>query len=269
MLKWLALFVSCVIAAAAHGRAFADERAQYDAATYQQAVDRGLESFRAKQYDQARLQFERAHALHPNARTARALGLTAVELKRYSEGWRELQEALGDAREPLTPSQRNETSQMIAWLESELGLAKVQLSPPEAALSLDDRDVGGRGGERVLLAESGPHVLAAHAGGYSDKTWNITLSAGRWEVMELRLEPTPVILPPNALVVSASETPGLDAPAEPETGPRDRARGSSIFERWWFWTAVGVVVVGGAVAGIALASSGDPDLAGHQVRAGR
>jgi hypothetical protein len=36
--------------------------------------------------------------------------------------------------------------------------------------------------------------------------------------------------------------------------PRRPPAGGTILGRWWFWTAVGVVVVAGTVAGIALAT---------------
>jgi hypothetical protein len=38
-----------------------------------------------------------------------------------------------------------------------------------------------------------------------------------------------------------------------------------VFERWWFWAAVGAVVVGGAVTAVALSSrsSTEPALPGN------
>lgn len=49
-------------------------------------------------------------------------------------------------------------------------------------------------------------------------------------------------------VAVKSATPEVTATAEP-------ASGDSVFSKWWFWTAVGVVVVGGAATGIGIAAS--------------
>ena len=38
--------------------------------------------------------------------------------------------------------------------------------------------------------------------------------------------------------------------------PPSPAEEHPIYTRWWFWTGVGVVVVGAVVAGIALSSGG-------------
>ncbi|RLB51648.1 MAG: hypothetical protein DRJ42_16410 [Deltaproteobacteria bacterium] len=44
-------------------------------------------------------------------------------------------------------------------------------------------------------------------------------------------------------------------PGDPRVRARDRTHGGSVFETWWFWTIVGVVVVGTAI-GIGVAASG-------------
>lgn len=44
-------------------------------------------------------------------------------------------------------------------------------------------------------------------------------------------------------------------------GGRARAsRGTPIYKRWWFWTAVGVVLVGGATAALLATAKRDPDV---------
>ena len=60
---------------------------------------------------------------------------------------------------------------------------------------------------------------------------------------------------PFSATVSAS----VDAPAElTVTLQRDPTpKATPVYKRWWFWTAVGVVVAGGAGTGIYLATRGD------------
>jgi tetratricopeptide (TPR) repeat protein len=75
--------------------------------------------------------------------------------------------------------------------------------------------------------------------------------------------------PPSAEVpapaeVAAGAEPAAPAPATgaPEQAMRDEpaepGESGSVLSKWWFWTAVGVVVAGGATA-IVLAASGEDD----------
>ena len=49
------------------------------------------------------------------------------------------------------------------------------------------------------------------------------------------------------------------APGAPQDGPAPADDGGSITSRWWFWTLIGAVVVGGAIGTYAaLSSSGEP-----------
>jgi hypothetical protein len=79
-------------------------------------------------------------------------------------------------------------------------------------------------------------------------------------------EPPPVAPPPVAAIAPAP-APAAVAPL-PAAAPSGRpavvvssapptpAEDHPIYTRWWFWTGVGVVVVGAVVAGIALSSGG-------------
>jgi hypothetical protein len=51
----------------------------------------------------------------------------------------------------------------------------------------------------------------------------------------------------------------LSEGAQVEARPVER---SSILEKWWFWTAIGVAVTGAVVAGVAISQSGSSDPSG-------
>jgi tetratricopeptide (TPR) repeat protein len=55
--------------------------------------------------------------------------------------------------------------------------------------------------------------------------------------------------------------PPADAAGPPATVP-PAAEASAVYRRWWFWTALGVVVAGAVVTGVVLASSPDKPYAG-------
>jgi tetratricopeptide (TPR) repeat protein len=79
-------------------------------------------------------------------------------------------------------------------------------------------------------------------------------------------EPTPVAPPPVApLAPAPAPAVATPVPAAPPPGapavvvsspPPSSAEDHPVYTRWWFWTGVGVVVVGAVVAGIALSSGG-------------
>jgi hypothetical protein len=69
---------------------------------------------------------------------------------------------------------------------------------------------------------------------------------------------------PSARPVSLAATPppGESRPVNalattPDGAPADAA--SPIYTRWWFWTAIGAVVVGGVVAAVVLSGSNRPE----------
>ncbi len=76
-------------------------------------------------------------------------------------------------------------------------------------------------------------------------------------------EPPPVAPPPVVPIAPAPAVaaPGLAAapsggPAVVISSPPASTEGHPVYTRWWFWTGVGVVIVGAVVAGIALSSGG-------------
>lgn len=74
-------------------------------------------------------------------------------------------------------------------------------------------------------------------------------------------EPAPVAPPPvtplaPAPAVTAAIPPATAPTAIVSSPPPSPAEEHPIYTRWWFWTGVGVVVVGAVVAGIALSSGG-------------
>jgi hypothetical protein len=97
------------------------------------------------------------------------------------------------------------------------------------------------GARAVMVVEPAPPRVRARL--FRDGAWAAEASAdaaGPWDAMLARLE--------RAALGRTGRTPG-EVEVEP---PRP------ITSRWWFWTGVGAVVVGGVVTGIVLASQPDP-----------
>jgi tetratricopeptide (TPR) repeat protein len=218
---------------------------------YDHAVAAALTAFGSGDYWKARELFERAHVLKPNARTLRALGMTAVELKRYTQARQELENSQQDTRDPLTPAQQAEVSNMLKWMHGALASVQLRVEPAQAQVFIDGQLASGS-----QLLEPGQHSLRVTADGYRPVEQALSLDAGNQRVLALfltRLELKPQ-LAETAQPAAGSATQGGVQFVQPGS-PRPHSDSKPLVERWWFWTAVGVVVVGGAVTAIALASS--------------
>jgi hypothetical protein len=67
-----------------------------------------------------------------------------------------------------------------------------------------------------------------------------------------RAEKGKVPTPEEAARAAPAEEERFDAGAE----SREPREGGSVFGKWWFWTAVGVVVAAGVVAGLLVSKGG-------------
>ncbi|MET0387922.1 MAG: tetratricopeptide repeat protein [Polyangiales bacterium] len=233
---------------------------------YDQLLDRAVEAFKDEEFARAHRLFERAYALKPNARVLRGLGIAALRLGRYSEAKRALSSALTDSQQALTASQREEVLGLLSWMETNLGTIRVQWvegEPREYELSVDDRSTP----NAPLVLSPGAHRLKVRAPGYLPVERHLEVAAGEEQTLTLALireksaDKAPVT-PSKAAATLVSAPRPQPAPVEqpallPARQPlRDHASEPSVFGRWWFWTAVGVIAAGGVTTAILLTTSG-------------
>ncbi len=138
-------------------------------------------------------------------------------------------------------------------------------SEPVAAVSPESRaPVRGPIGARVPIAalpsEPAPEPLPEPARPPREPLSRS--SAGPVVAAEFGVETVvdPEIIPiPNGEVAAVSaESQGIGPLVPPTVAPIEQSD-ESIFERWWFWTAVGAVVAGGTVTTVLLLNGGDAD----------
>jgi Tetratricopeptide repeat len=228
-------------------------------ADYDRLLDGAVEAFEARDFTRARALFEQAYELRPNARVLRGLGIAALQLKRYSTAKRELEAALVDSAQPLTSAQRDGVVQLLAWMQTNLGTVKLQLTPTRATWQVDAE----ASSETELVLAPGSHRLRVLAAGFDPQERTLQVTAGSARTLDLTLaahDPKPAVAPVLAasLVSDSSRDDSRSAsiPVAPADTTHARDRDStSVFERWWFWTAVGVVVAGGVAATVALTSA--------------
>ncbi|HKU40715.1 MAG TPA: PEGA domain-containing protein [Polyangiales bacterium] len=202
---------------------------------YQRAVRDALQEYQSTNFAEAYALFGHAHQLRPGARTWRCLGMTSFELRQYVRARDELREALNDSRQPLTSEQRVEVSGLLERIAHYVATVEVHATPKSAVVTLDGEPLQGQ--RAVNLGE---HELAVRAEGYEPAQRKLVLEGGKAQTLAIELTPLPAPAPREVAV-----------PAQ-ALQPTAAARETPLVERWWFWTALGVVVAGSAAAIVAV-----------------
>jgi tetratricopeptide (TPR) repeat protein len=215
-----------------------------DPPAYTEAVDLGVSEFDAQNYVEARAHFARAHALYSNARTLRALGMVAFELKRYIECIEYLSDALASNERRLEGEKRRATEKLLERANGYVARYTLDIEPG-TQLILNGAPSGLAPGS-VLVLEVGDHVLDFQATGHLATRRNLTIQGGEHETLQVRL----------ASLAAADAEVTKQAPT-PATPPTDKPTRRPVYKNPWLWTALGLVVAG-AAAGTAVAlTSGD------------
>lgn len=189
---------------------------------YRELVEQALSEYAAKNYDEASTLFERAHALFPNARTLRGMGMAAFELRQYDQSVRHLEAALAADVRPLDGSLRKETEALAARARAFVARLELRVSPAHANLSLDGAPIAPGGGS--LIVALGPHVVEGRAEGYANARRELRVRGGEVVRVELALERT------RHLQASSERRPLARNP--------------------WLWSGIGAAVAGAVVAGL-------------------
>ena len=198
---------------------------------YEEAVAQAITELSATNYPEAREEFRRAHALFPNARTLRGLGMVEFELRNYGECVRLLDEALASSIKPLDERLRADTEGLLTRARRYLGEVHVETEPTLATVTVDGTSMAlGPGGS--ILLEVGEHTLEVQAPGRNPERRVVQVKGGERTHLRVSLAP----------LQPASET----------RAQAGRADGGPVYKKWWLWTIVGVDVVGAGVTAAVL-----------------
>ena len=193
-------------------------------AEVQVLLGEALREFEGGNYTEAYALFRRLHEVAPSARTARGLGNTAFELRRYAEAIDWLEQSLADGRRPLTDELRAQVEALLVRARAFVGHFTLRASVPEAQITIDGELVSGE--SRSL--EVGEHTVEVRAAGHEPLSRRLTVRGGEDEVVELVMIPS-ASAGVGAVAVEARASPLQDA-------------GIALL------VAAGVTGIGGAVA---------------------
>jgi len=210
---------------------------------YRGIVDSALEEFDAQHWAEARALFERAHAIFPNARTLRGMGMAAFELRDYVAARRALESSLTDPRRALTAEQRAQVTELMTRARVFVGDFRIGPAPIGTVIDVDGAPAtadGDLAAQASLPLAVGQHVVTLRATDGRISRAQITVHGGESAELALAIpsESTPVIEP--------EPTP---EPAPTPTTPPPPPPPSSSPPAWAWGLAIGggVLVIAGAV----------------------
>jgi hypothetical protein len=144
-LAWLA--VGILTPSGAHAQ-------QADSA-YLELISQALGEYDEGHWPEARALFERAHAVEPNARTQRGIGLCAFAMRDYVGTIVALEASLADTRRPLEPTQRAQVEELLGRARVFVATMRIESDPAVVTIEVDGYPPVVRDG--VVLLNPGRH----------------------------------------------------------------------------------------------------------------
>jgi hypothetical protein len=206
---------------------------------YQRAVQQALHEYDLGNFNEAKAFFVQAHAISPNARTLRGLGMSSYELRTYVEAIGYFEQALSSTERPLTVAMRGEISQLLQQARTFITRLRVDLEPATAELRIDTRPVT-KNAQGVVLLDPGAHELAAEAPGHDTATRSVRTDGGEELTLTITLH--------ESAAKAASEAPATVATTQPAAAKH--ASGSSVGPWILIGSGAALTIAGGVMLGL-------------------
>lgn len=252
---------------------------------------KGAELAKDAQWGAALAAYERSAKLRPHPWTTYNIGVCERALGQYVRARKTFERALEQrtSEADLPNATVDDVKRFLAEIDRLVGSLDVTVEPADARLAIDGRPHEGdtKGGVAHLVLDPGRHVIVLSREGFSDAVHAEDVRPGDKRAVKLALDRLPATLAVRASKAEAVvAVDGLDVGVAPvdllrpagthhvvvrksgfvayETDavvrPGQRVElvaalkeeKPSVFSRWWFWTAAGVVVTGAAITTYAL-----------------
>jgi len=150
-------------------------------------VDTAIGESGEGRWAEARALFRQAHALYPNARTLRGIGMSSFEVRDYAECIRTLTASLAHPVNPLTEEQRVQVAELLVRARTFVATYTFDAAP-DVTLNIDGQP-STREPDGTLLIGLGRHALVArNAEGRTAQT-QIEVRGGESGALPLDLAP--------------------------------------------------------------------------------
>ena len=201
-------------------------------------------------------EFQRALAIRETPRALAQVGLAEEALGLWLPSEQHLSAAVKQGDDPWIKKNRAVLNEALAGAAGHIGTVEIWGEPAGAEIIINGNPAGKLPNVAPVRVLAGACSLVAHADGYDELSRTLRVNAGDLVRENVQLVPSPAprrrALSDSALRPQAKDgaPPMVNAGAGTAAPAPEEASG--LTGKWWFWTALGVVVAGGIVGAILL-----------------
>lgn len=228
---------------------------------YEAAIKRGVSLRREGKDREALAEFQRALAIRETPQVLAQIGLAEQALGVWLAAEQHLQGALKGKGDPWITRNEPTLRKSLAAVGEHLGGVEIWGEPASAEVIVNGKPIGTLGASPSTRVIAGTASVLVRADGFEDLTRQIQVSGGGVVRENVQLIPAPTrrapAAPPPAVAAAPQAAPAVavtTAASEPEPAQTESA---GLTHKWWFWTAVGALVVGGAATAFLLSRPKD------------
>jgi hypothetical protein len=231
------------------GSGFAQTGSPRNASVSRRLFSEGVEAARERKWEEALEKFQRSYEIAPRTMTLINLAGAQVNTGRLVAASESYRRFLRETTDSTQAKLRTAAAKMLQSLEERIAYAQIRVSglAPMDKLKLDSDEFSRASLGEAVPMDPGPHMLTVERNGRNVAQRRFTIAEG--QTQEINFAAPSATVTPEENLSSATPT---------DRAARSRSSGSSIWKSPILWTAVGVVVVGGAAAAYFL-TRGDPD----------
>ena len=156
-----------------------------------QRFDRGYELYEEGDYPLALIEFNRAYELVSNYRVLYNIGQVCIQLGKYADARRALEEYVGKGGDQLSAERRTAVNKDLVMLGRRTAFLTIGANIENAEVLVDDVSVGKTPLGPALLMDAGVHRVTLRRPGYLPKTEDVTLAGGDNKSIAVTLELQP------------------------------------------------------------------------------
>jgi hypothetical protein len=189
--------------------------------------------------------FRDAYKLVPNPRYQYNIGVACQAAGRDAEALEAFQNFLTNAQ-GVRREYTEDAHRQVEVLRGRVATVGVSSKQAGAGVLVDGRDVGQTPLARPLVLDPGEHRFLVRKLEFEPFEHVVTLRPGDQVTVTVELRPIPRPVAPSVVTITT-----------PSPAPEVRGDEAPVYKRWWFWSAVGAVVVTGVVIAVAAGSGSD------------
>lgn len=213
-------------------------------------LQQGFASYTRGDYAAALELYRRANALFPSPQLQFNMALAYHRMGQRALAAEHFERFLGTVDATAYPDKVAKVAARLRALRSQLATVTVACGVQGATVTASGRLVGKTPLRHRVYLTPGTFTLTVEHAEFQRATRELKVSAGEHRRLQLVLQP----LKPTPAPTPAPATQPL-VQVSPIAAPTPRP----IYQRWWFWTAVGVVVAGVTAGSVAAATTGGSD----------